>query len=687
MDSSKYQPPVRRSLSDAELDARVNLATSSNTGVEALMELLVAQETLRAQEDAEIQAWVSQMEAEGSPEALAALARFRGQDAPVVPTVSEIAPQPITEPVVEETKPFSWLSTPEEPEVSGVPVEEVIVTFEEVVTPIAEEIIPEEITSEPELIPVGSETQDDFEKLLSAAAAEEELTALEEGEELAEDLTGPKNILIPSEQHRNRKPLSQFFAWLGASATVVPILLTLLLISFGLSATAIVVDLVVGYLVAGVFVSIAGLAGKRSGLSTSVISRAIFGVWGSSISGTFMAVSRIALTALVISSALVVTNGVFSFAPDFNKSLVSIAGVNLSYGLAMASTVVIVIFALSFVSGKGSRVLQFVFSGLALGLLVASFFGVVGSKLSIKTSGSFGPLSKESLAGIAMVVLVVSVLWVSVAPNLSKSIPMKQRGVKVFLSLLTAQFLLPVLVGLFGLAWLGPETMRYVTIPVGLTMFQAIVSGSMLSWAGMLFFIGLCVALLYMALLSFKTATLDVMSLFRFKGKVAAKFISLVSILGLLVLFSQQPIDLTIEYLSNVSALVAVLSAAWIGMFISDVALRRIAYHELSLTRSYGFYGKFNILSFFIWVISTAAALLLVPINLVGMTWTGYFGTMFGITSEIGSQAVAFLAVVILAMLLTVISRIPQIRKQEREVLEVESRREQLNDIFIGQEA
>jgi hypothetical protein len=37
-------------------------------------------------------------------------------------------------------------------------------------------------------------------------------------------------------------------------------------------------------------------------------------------------------------------------------------------------------------------------------------------------------------------------------------------------------------------------------------------------------------------------------------------------------------------------------------------------------------------------------------------------------------------------MILTVAMRIPQIRNQEREVLAVESRREQLNDIFVGQE-
>jgi hypothetical protein len=37
-------------------------------------------------------------------------------------------------------------------------------------------------------------------------------------------------------------------------------------------------------------------------------------------------------------------------------------------------------------------------------------------------------------------------------------------------------------------------------------------------------------------------------------------------------------------------------------------------------------------------------------------------------------------------MFLTLAIRIPQIRKQEREVLALESRREQLNDIFLGTE-
>ena len=682
MDASKYQPPARRSLSDEELDARVNLATSTNTGVEALMELLVAQEALRAQEDAEIQAWVSQMEQEGSVESLAALAKFRGQ--PVTEnSVQQASESKLPEtPIEEEPKPFSWLP-PEEEEIEDI----ALVEDEPHQEPEVVSVFVEEVTVEPLAAPVGSETQDEFENLLIAAAAEEELTALEESEKLDEIATGPKNILIPSDRFRNRKPISQLFVWLGATATVVPILLSMMLISFGLSVNAIIADLVVGYLVAGTIVSVAALAGKRSGLSTAVISRAIFGVWGNSVSLTVVSASRIALTAVLIFAGITLSNGVFPGIPDFNTILVSIVGVKLTLGLAVAISATIVIFGLAFVSGKGSRVLQYVFSGIAAVSVVASFFGLVGSKLALKAPGSADIWSQESLAGVSLVIMVVTVLWVAVGPNLSKSIPMKQRGLKVFLALLGSQVLLPIAIAVFALAWLGPETMRYVGLPVSLGLFQAIVSGSMLSWAGLVLFCGFVVAISYMCLLSFKSSTLDAVSLFRFKGKVSARFIVLIITLGILTLFAQQPVELTIDYFSNVFGLIAALSAAWIGMFMLDVALRRIAYHELSLTRSYGFYGKFNILSFIIWLICSAAALLLIPIHLVGMQWTGFLGEKIGLTSEIGSQAVGFVMVIVLAKLLTLIARIPQIRKQEREVREVEARREQLNDIFIGQES
>jgi len=126
MDSSNFQPPVRRSLSNEELEARVNQAMSSHSGVEAVMELLVAQEALRVEEDREEQLWIDNMRQNGSPEAQAALNSFLGisNPAPVQEPVAPAEP-PYVEPVqVAEIAPVvdtPVAETPVQPEAPKAP--------------------------------------------------------------------------------------------------------------------------------------------------------------------------------------------------------------------------------------------------------------------------------------------------------------------------------------------------------------------------------------------------------------------------------------------------------------------------------------------------------------------------------------------------------------------------------------
>ena len=129
MDSSNFQPPVRRSLSNEELEARVNQAMSSHSGVEAVMELLVAQEALRVEEDRQEQLWIDSMRQNGSPEAQAALNAHLGIETPA-PVVEPVAPEvppfiqpvqvvesaPVIEPVVEPVVEAPVVEAPTQPE-------------------------------------------------------------------------------------------------------------------------------------------------------------------------------------------------------------------------------------------------------------------------------------------------------------------------------------------------------------------------------------------------------------------------------------------------------------------------------------------------------------------------------------------------------------------------------------------
>lgn len=691
MESSQYEPPVRRSLSDEELAVRVNEATASHNGMEAVMDLLVAQEALRAQEDAEIEAWVEQMEADGSPAALQALAKFQGRD--FIPQTDqfqyvqpeeeqpELQPEPIVEPEVEApAEPFSWFTktddeAPEQPEVVIEEVVEVVEIFEE--EPQATEV---ELV---DLEPVGTETEDEFEKLLHAASAEEELTALEDQDQSTKD-TAPSNLVVPSDEHRNRKPISQLLVWLGASAVVVPLLFTLTLVGLGLSAQTIAVDLVVGYLVSGAIIATAGLAGKRSGLSTATISRAVFGVWGNSFPLTFVTISRLVITAIVLAVFVMFADGVSPRLLPFDTVLAEVGVIKLTAGFVFGLVVLALVLIFSMLRGKTSRISLLVLSIASFAALVISMFGFLQKPLAFSAPGQIGIASKESAAAIALIVAVQLVLWIELAPNLSKAIPMKPRGIKVFLSILGSLLLVPLVVAFVTLLWVGSAITDVVNVSE-LGPVPALVA-SLPSWAAVLLLVAVATSLVYVAVLNLKTLSLNLIALVRIRSRLLSTLLAAFLVLLLSLWFTQQPADRTIEYLSNMFVLAAALSAGWLGMFVSDVALRRIAYHELSLNRSYGFYGRFNILSLVLWVATVALAVLLVPVNLAGFSFMGYLSSNVGLDQSLGSQAIGVCLVIFSGALLTLIARIPQIRKQEKEVLAVESRREQLNDIFIGSE-
>ena len=711
MESNQYQPPVRKSLTDEELAARVEYATSTRMGLEAMMDLVVAQEALRAQEDKEIEEWLEQMEANGSPEALRAAENFRRTQSGLA-ELPQVESAPVVDEVTTTTGSFSWFTQPDPEEeaevqeaaVEEAPVEEVI----EVEEPVLEEALVEEIVLEesiPEeqeevqgwslvestpVEPVGTETEDEFEHLLSSAAAEEEMTALEELDNESnthpeDEVDATSNTLIPSDEHRNKKPVSQLLVWLGVSATIVPVLLTWLLITFGLSANAVVADLVAGYFVAGTVIATASLAGKRSGLSTSIVSRAVFGVWGNAIPGTLVFIVRATIAALLVAFTALVINGTDASIPNLTVSVTAIGSFNLTVGLIASVIAVLLVTAIGFVRGVASRVLQVVLSSAALSATLVALVGISAQNLALVTPGVAEISSKESILGFALVVMVVTVLWAAVAPNLAKAIPMRERGLRVFGWVAIANFVIPALVAITALSWLGPRAKQLaVIIPLDLNALLMIVM-ELPQYSRIALVTGIAITLTYALLLTLKTATLDLTALLPVK-RVSASLLTVVVVVGALFLFSAQPLNVSLNYLVNVFILVGLLSAGWIGMLVTDVALRRIAYHELSLSRSYGFYKRFSIISIAAWLVTVASAIAFIPVNLKGLDFTGFGLESIGLDRNEYSAPIGFLISVAAGVVLTLIVRIPEIRKQEREVLQVESRREQLNNIFLGQE-
>jgi hypothetical protein len=118
---------------------------------------------------------------------------------------------------------------------------------------------------------------------------------------------------------------------------------------------------------------------------------------------------------------------------------------------------------------------------------------------------------------------------------------------------------------------------------------------------------------------------------------------------------------------------VAVVILAWAGIFAGDVAIRRIAYHEVSLARDYGFYRAWNWTNILGFLVAVAIGLGLVG-NVDGpWSWLGYISDDYLTIGIYIAPLVSFLFPILFGR--------KRIKFQEQEVLKIEARRHDLVDV------
>jgi NCS1 family nucleobase:cation symporter-1 len=114
---------------------------------------------------------------------------------------------------------------------------------------------------------------------------------------------------------------------------------------------------------------------------------------------------------------------------------------------------------------------------------------------------------------------------------------------------------------------------------------------------------------------------------------------------------------------------VGVLIAAWCGVFLGDLALRRKNYADGELFSTTGRYGDFRITAFLTTVIASVIGWGLVTNTLASwLTWQGYLLGPLGLGGKSGQWAYANLGVfaaLLLSFLVTVLFTKPVVRRQE----------------------
>ena len=458
---------------------------------------------------------------------------------------------------------------------------------------------------------------------------------------------------------RRSKAISQLFIWGGLTVGVAPLGLAAFLSGLQNPGDAILA-VAIGLLFSSAIISVAAIAGKRSGLSTLILARAAFGVHGNLVSAIPLVIIKLVFGAVVLYLATGAFDGVFAGVPVFTEA-VSNSVPGFTWQAAALAGLLVVGGVLAFFGGKVLYWAQLSVGAIGAVAVIAFIAATAGQlDFSVVTftpnAGFFELMMISGLVGVFF-----GAFWITAVAEFTRKIPMRESGAKVSTFVALATGVLPLLISSYGLVAIrsiaSVEKISAVKSPIEL------LSKVLPAWSANI--------LLYSA-----AATLIIW----IASWMYATSVSFAAIGAKLRPWISQPAILIVTILISLFAtpfvnifFVGVVVLAWAGIFVGDVAIRRIAYHEVSLSRDYGFYKSWNWVNIAGFVIAVAIGLGLIG-NVEGQwSWLGYISDSYLTIGVFIAPLVAFLFPILFGR--------KRIALQEQEVLKIEARRHDLADV------
>lgn len=624
MDSEQQNPPTPRALSDAELQEVLDRAKAEGGGILAAMQILEAQAQLRETDKSEMRAWQARQTELGSEEEIAT-----ELDEHLAEQHETVAAQPTNDPVFE-----------------GEAQREDNVQPEPVVEHAAEPVV--EQASEPTAV------SGDF---VSPSVVPDT----------------PVEIIVQTKRLAKDPSWSQFWVWLPVSGSLLPFGLALWLRSLGLTFAQSLTALLLGIFVSAGVVAVGAIAGKRSSLPTLVLSRAAFGVFGNLGPAVILVFSRLfwALVLVMLGYLLIAQN---------LTATSNLSGASEPISWLAVVILIAVVLGSAVLSSFGGRALVWaqrlsgVF-GIATAVSLAfTKIASVGVAPEVGQSGSW----LRALGASVVIFAIFGLAWSSASSDYASGLPVNVRGWKVAGWSLLSMGIVPALLATLALMAFGTLTDSDFA-----SSFNGLVAGSSLSFLAVIVQISLVLSLVTTIAMSLRSSSMSFESIqLKFKPSIATPIIASLAVVMTVLGFSYLGANGFWFNLQGYALVLAVPVAAWSGIFVSDVLIRRIAYHEVSLSRSYGFYKSINLTNTIGWTVAVAIGWGLLKSNLVEFGWLGFLAD-YSTNAEFWAQSNFGIVISFaLGLLLPVAGGIPRIKMQEREVLAIEARRNDLKDVL-----
>jgi len=480
--------------------------------------------------------------------------------------------------------------------------------------------------------------------------------------DVVSDATSPRvavetnGINVIAEEERKGRPAQLFWPWFGSNVSVFGLAYGSFLLGFGISFWQAMIAGIIGIVVSFLLCGLVAIAGKRGSAPTLVLSRAAFGVTGNKVPSILSWVLTVGWETALVSLATLATAQLFD---------------QLGWSGGTVTKVVALLVVAALVVGGGVlgfdaiMRMQTVITWVT-GILTVVYIVLVADHMDWSTVSSLPSGTLAAFVGALVLAMTgYGFGWVNAAADYSRYLPRSasSRGVVGWTTFGGA--LAPVILLIAGglLAGSDPE----LSADIGLDPIGAL--GTLLpTWFLVPFIVVVLLGLIGGALLDIYSSGLSLLAAgLRVPRPVAASIDGTLMVLGTIavVFFA----DSFIGPFQGFLITLGVPIAAWCGIFLGDLAMRRRDYAEAELFDARGRYGNLQAVPLALLVIGTVLGWGLVTNTYADwLGWQGYLLEPFGLGGKDGAWAFANLGVLaafLLGLLGTLLLRRSAVRAQE----------------------
>ena len=477
-----------------------------------------------------------------------------------------------------------------------------------------------------------------------------------ETQRLGVETTG---IEIIDESARTAKPSDLFWPWFAANVSVFGISYGSFVLGFGISFWQAAIVTVVGIVVSFALCGIIAIAGKRGSAPTMILSRAAFGVTGQKVPGVISWMVSIGWETFLAILAVLATSTIFT-----RLGWGGGTGTKVIAAVLVAALIVSASVAGYHIIMRMQSVLTWVTGIVTVLYMVLTLDDIDWSAVQDIPAGS----TQSVIGALVMVMTGFGLGWINIAADWSRYQRRDASGASIAAWNTIGGALAPVLLVLYGLLLAGSDQKLLDGIsadPVGT------LATILPTWVLVPFLIAAILALVSGAVLGIYSSGLTLLSLGVRIPRPSAAFIDgVILTLGTIwvVFFAE-------DFLGPFQSFLITLGvplAAWAGIMIGDIWLRRRDYDEEALFDGAGRYGRWDWVSIGLMVVASVIGWGLV-INLFAdaaswNNWQGYLLGPLGLGGKDGSWAYANLGVLLsllIGLVGTLALRRGTVRRQE----------------------